>query len=75
MIEFYLRTVRDEKLQKIEEFREGCWINVESPSEEEMEKISKDFKIDIDWLKSSMDLDEKSRIEEGADNNENTLQG
>jgi len=67
MIEFYLRTVRDEKLQKIEEFREGCWINVESPSEEEMEKISKDFKIDIDWLKSSMDLDEKSRIEEDGE--------
>ncbi len=68
MIEFYFKTVKDERLRRIEGFREGCWINVVSPTQEEIEKLSKDFKIDIDWINSSIDLDEKSRIEEYGGN-------
>ncbi|MEM5799115.1 MAG: hypothetical protein QXZ43_00385 [Candidatus Aenigmatarchaeota archaeon] len=46
MIEFYIKTVKDEKLQKIDSFRDGCWINLESPEKDEIEKLSKDFNLD-----------------------------
>ena len=68
MIEFYLKTIKDQQLQKINEFKEGCWINVESPQQQDIEKISKDFGIDIEWINSSLDIDEKSRIEEDNGN-------
>jgi len=68
MIEFYIKTVKDERMQKIDGFREGCWINIESPSNEEIEKISKDFEIDKDWLNDSLDIDSKSRVEQDNGN-------
>ncbi len=68
MIEFYIKTIKDEKLQKIESFREGCWINVVSPEQLEIENISKDLNIEGDWINSSLDIDEKSRIEQDNGN-------
>ncbi|MBU5687845.1 MAG: magnesium transporter CorA family protein [Candidatus Aenigmarchaeota archaeon] len=68
MIEFYIKTVKDERLQKIDSFREGCWINVESPEKEEIDKLSKDFEIDITWINDSLDIDSKSRIEQDNGN-------
>ncbi|MEM5777065.1 MAG: magnesium transporter CorA family protein [Candidatus Aenigmatarchaeota archaeon] len=68
MIEFYIKTVKDERLQKIDSFRDGCWINVEFPEKEEIQKISKDFQIDANWINDSLDIDSKSRIEQDNGN-------
>ncbi|MEM5777267.1 MAG: CorA family divalent cation transporter [Candidatus Aenigmatarchaeota archaeon] len=70
MIEFYIKTVKDEKLQKIYSFRDGCWINLESPENDEIEKLSKDFNLDQIWIYDSLDIDSKSRIQQ---DNENVL--
>ncbi|MCS7134999.1 MAG: magnesium transporter CorA family protein, partial [Candidatus Aenigmarchaeota archaeon] len=68
MIEFYIKTVKDDSLKKIESFRDGCWINVEEPTQEEIEKISRDFNIDVTWINDILDIDSKSRIEKHRDN-------
>lgn len=41
----------------------GSWINVINPSNEELEKIAAWVRWDVDTLKSSLDIDESSRIE------------
>ncbi|MCX8178241.1 MAG: magnesium transporter CorA family protein [Candidatus Aenigmarchaeota archaeon] len=63
MIEFYIKTIKDQNLQKITEFKPGCWINLEAPEKNEIEEISKDLKIDEEWINSCLDIDEKSRVE------------
>lgn len=55
--------IKDDVLNRIDEVRNGCWINLENPDKNEIEEISEKFKIQKDWLNSSIDIDEKSRIE------------
>ena len=59
------KTDANQKLIKLKKNRlyAGSWINVINPSGEELEKISSWIKWDVDILKSSLDIDERSRIE------------
>lgn len=67
-MEFYMKTVKDTELKKIEKFREGCWINVENITEEEIEKIKSEFEIDNEWIQGCIDVNEKPRVEKKGDN-------
>ena len=61
MIRYY-KTI-ETKLEKLNDFEEGCWINMVEPSHEEIRYISDRFNIDIDSLNAAIDEEERSRID------------
>lgn len=63
MKEIYIKTIKDDILRKTNEMKSGCWINLENPDKNEIEEIAEKLKIQEDWINSSIDIDEKSRIE------------
>jgi magnesium transporter len=50
-------------LKRLEEFEPGSWIDLVSPTEEELERVSRELEIPPDLLKAPLDEEEKSRIE------------
>lgn len=64
------KTDNNQKLVKLKKNRlyNGSWINVINPSSEELEKIAGWVNWDVETLKSSLDIDESSRIEYDKDN-------
>ncbi|RYL95774.1 magnesium transporter CorA family protein [Sporolactobacillus sp. THM7-4] len=62
MIDIYL-TDEHEHLVKQTELSKGCWINLTRPSEFEIQKIVDGTGIPSDFIRDSLDDDERSRIE------------
>lgn len=50
-------------LERLEEFEPGSWIDLVSPTEEELERVSSQLNIPPDLLRSPLDEEEKSRVE------------
>jgi len=50
-------------LKRLEEFEPGCWIDLVSPTEEELERVATELAIPLDLLRAPLDEEEKSRIE------------
>ncbi len=63
MITNYYRNIRDPKLTILEKFRTGSWLHVTDPSQEELNKLVKDFGFDEDLLDDGVDLYESPRLE------------
>ena len=61
MIEYY-KTINN-KVTMITEPEAGCWVNVVAPTEEEVRYLCESFSLDQDFMKSSLDEEESSRIE------------
>ena len=61
MIRYY-KTI-DNKLEKLNSFEEGCWINLVEPNQSEINEIANLLNIDIDSIKSALDEEERSRID------------
>jgi magnesium transporter len=57
------RVVRQEELSP------GCWIDVTAPTQEEIEYLTGELGLDKDFVRSSLDEEESSRIE-AEDNNQ-----
>ncbi len=55
-------------LEKINEFKDGCWINLYSPDKEEIKKVASMAKVEWDFLTAALDEEERSRIETEDDN-------
>ncbi len=53
----------DEDIIKLGKFENDIWINLIDPDEEEIEYLSKNFNVPLDFLTASLDIDERSRIE------------
>lgn len=63
MINIYSMEKGKRVLSSDQEISEGCWINVENPSDKEVEEISLKTGIPTDMLKAPLDEEERSRIE------------
>jgi magnesium transporter len=50
-------------LKRLEEFEPGSWIDLVSPTEEELERVSRELSIPLDLLVGPLDEEEKSRID------------
>lgn len=61
MIKYYISD--GPVVRTIDEAKEGSWVCMVKPTEEEINLISKKFTIDTNDLKSALDADERSRIE------------
>lgn len=51
------------RLMHLDSISPGCWINMVSPSEQEILFVSKKTGVPIDFLKSALDEEESSRID------------
>ncbi|MCA9323762.1 magnesium transporter CorA family protein [Candidatus Saccharibacteria bacterium] len=63
MITTYHRTLRDDKLEKVNSVKRGSWIRVIDPDPHELKKLEKDFNLDKDLLEDGIDLYEAPRLE------------
>jgi len=55
----------EETLQQIDEieYKEHSWVHIVAPDDDEIRKVSDELEIPIDFLRSPLDIDERSRIE------------
>ena len=58
----YFKTVNN-VVTEIERAENGCWISVISPDENEIKYITEEFELDAGFVRSSLDEEESSRIE------------
>lgn len=56
MITYYFRTVKDTELKKISDIRNGVWIHVESPTEEELTSLTNRLLLDSNILEDAQDF-------------------
>ncbi len=53
----------ENKFISTEKVESDCWINVSKPRPDELENLSKEFCIPLDFLTDPLDVDERARIE------------
>ncbi len=58
----YFKTV-DNRLMEQDRLSSGCWINVIAPDEKDMDFLLQELELDRDFVLSSLDEEESSRIE------------
>ena len=63
MITYFKRTIKDKSLNELDKFSVGCWINVTSPTKDEMEFLVEKFKLDKQNLIAGLDINETPRID------------
>ncbi len=63
MISIYKNTEQDKTIKKLDNIEPGTWINIVSPSEQELIFVSKKTGVSLDFLKASLDEEETSRID------------
>ena len=61
MIRYY-KTIED-KLEKINAYEDGCWVNLIEPNNEEIGIIANLLNIDVDSINAALDEEERSRID------------
>jgi magnesium transporter len=69
MIKIYNTDIATNETSEINEIKNGCWINLVSPTENEIKKVCKSVKMKEDFIRYSLDYEEKARIDiEDEDN-------
>ena len=63
MIKIYQTNLETNIMEEINEIKKGCWINMTNPTEEEIDNICKSLMIQEDFIKYSLDYEEKARID------------
>lgn len=69
MIKIYNTNIETNEFSEINEFKKGSWINLVNPSQQEINEVCEKLKIQEDFIKYSLDEEEKSRIEIEEDDN------
>jgi len=64
LINIYNSDIQSEELKEIQEIKKGCWINIEKPTEEEISRICREINIEQDFIRYSLDEEEKPRIDQ-----------
>jgi Mg2+ and Co2+ transporters len=63
MISIYKTIDQSRTLEALDTIQHGCWINIVAPSEEELQIVSSESEVPIEFLKSALDEEETSRID------------
>lgn len=67
MIKIYNSDIDTNEFISIKEFQKGSWINMINPTEEEIKKVCENVQINEDFIRYSLDYEEKARIDEEED--------
>ena len=63
MIKIYNTDISTNKFEEINEFKEGSWIDMINPSEDEIKTVCSKLNIQEDFIRYSLDSEEKARID------------
>jgi magnesium transporter len=63
MIEYYYKKKEEDKIEKIDNFIKGCWINVVGPTKEEIDFLIEKFELNESNLADGIDIHENPRFE------------
>ena len=63
MLKMYNTNIETNKTTETKEFIKGNWINMVSPTEEEIKKVCKNIGIAEDFIRYALDYEEKARID------------
>ncbi len=63
MITYFKRTIRDKEIKDIPSLEKGCWINVVNPTEQEINYLVDEFRMDKQNLISGLDQNELPRVD------------
>ncbi len=61
MLDIYISN--GDGITKIDEIKEGCWVNLINPTSFEITETAKKLDVDIDFIKAALDEEERSRLE------------
>ena len=67
MIRIYNTNVENNTTIEVEKIVKGCWINMVNPSEKEIKEVCKNVGIQEQFIRYSLDYDEKARIDQEED--------
>ncbi|MCK9578101.1 magnesium transporter CorA family protein [bacterium] len=68
MIEIFFKDIKKGKLEKIDKLRDGCWINIEKATNDDLEYIAQITGLQISDLEDVLDPYELPRIERDGEN-------
>lgn len=60
---YYIYKSNNGRIEEINTFEPGCWINMVAPSSQELELMVRQFQVDPSFLNAALDVEETSRIE------------
>ena len=69
MIKMYNTDVLTNITEETSEFKKGNWINMVAPTEDEIKEVCEKLKIQEDFIRYSLDYEEKARIDQEEDDN------
>lgn len=69
MLKMYNTDLETNLTTETKEFKKGNWINMVSPTEEEIKKVCKSININEDFIRYALDYEEKARIDVEEDDN------
>lgn len=69
MLKIYNTDMQTGITNEINEFKKGAWINLVDPSDDEILKVCSGINIQEDFIRYSLDLEEKARIDQEDDDN------
>lgn len=67
MIKVYNTDIETNQLKAVKEIEKGSWINLINPTDQEIKEVCKKTKIAEDFIRYSLDYEEKARIDEEDD--------
>ncbi len=63
MITYYYKNIRSKKLSILDDYRAGAWVCVESPTDDEIRRLTNRFQLDSGHMNDILDSDEMPRLE------------
>lgn len=63
MLKMYKTNIETNKTEETKEFEKGNWINMIAPTEDEIKLVCKKLNIQEDFIRDSLDFEEKARID------------
>ena len=67
MVKVYNSNIETNQLKVVEKIEKGSWISMINPTEQEIKEICKKTKIAEDFIRYSLDYEEKARIDDEED--------
>lgn len=67
MIKKYITNVNTNILEETETYEKGCWINLVSPTEDEIKEVCSNVQIEEDFIRYPLDYEEQARIDQEDD--------
>ena len=67
MLKKYITDIETNKLVQTDEYKKGVWINLVSPTEEEIKEVCDNVKVNEEFIRYPLDYEEKARIDQEDD--------